>query len=292
MYKCIIINFGVRVLNILLIANEQKDKDFALANEIVNLIGNRANVCVEDNLLNKKISNVHYIPQEKFSEMDVFLVLGGDGTLLSVSKISARLNIPVVGVNLGRLGFLAEIEKSNIKDDIDKLLSGEYQLQERAMLSVKNQENNALALNDIIITRENSLLKILEFDVYLDDEFVDHFMADGVIISTPTGSTAYSLSAGGPIADPSMDIMIITPICPHKMYSRTIIVPGNKKITIKNRSTDDSKAVVAADSQMFVTIKSGESVVISAAKERFKLIKLHGFKFFSALHDKLIKKEN
>lgn len=279
-------------MNILLVANEQKDKGFLLANKIVNLIGNRANVYVEDTQCNRAIENVTYITQKKYKEMDIFLVLGGDGTLLGVSKVASELKIPVVGVNLGRLGFLSEIEKADLCEDLDKLLSEKFDIQERMMLSASlSGKENETALNDIIITRENSLLKILEFDVYLDDEFVDHFMADGIIISTPTGSTAYSLSAGGPIADPSMNIMIITPICPHKMYSRTIIVPNNKKITIKNRSQDDSNAIVAADSKMIGEIKSGEAVIVKAAENSFKLIKLHGFKFFSVLHDKLVKKE-
>jgi len=279
-------------MNILLVVNEQKDKGFALTKEIVDLIGKRAEVFAEECLCGSSVKNVSYIPEEKFKNMDVILVLGGDGTLLGISKTAARLNIPVVGVNLGRLGFLSEIEKDNLKEDLDKLIAGDFKIEERMMLSAKlSDKENECALNDIIITRKNSLLKILEFDVFLDDEFVDHFMADGIIISTPTGSTAYSLSAGGPIADPSMNIMIITPICPHKMYSRTIIVPSNKKITIKNRSQDDSRAIIAADSRMIGEIDSGEAVVVNAAKDSLKLIKLHGFKFFSLLHDKLVKKE-
>ena len=279
-------------MKILLVVNEQKDKDFALANEIVGLIGNRAELFAEKVHTDKNIKNVSYIPEEEYSNMDIILVLGGDGTLLGISKISSKLNIPVVGVNLGRLGFLSEIEKESLKDDLDKLLSGDFKIEDRMMISAKIcDDKNECALNDIIITRENSLPKILEFDVYLDDEFVDHFMADGIIISTPTGSTAYSLSAGGPVADPSMKIMIITPICPHKMYSRTIIVPGDKKITIKNRSQDNSCAIVAADGQLVGKIESEETVVVTESKDDFKLIKLHGFKFFSVLHEKLIKKE-
>ena len=161
------------------------------------------------------------------------------------------------------------------------------------MVSAKLHDTDDIcALNDIIVARGNSLLKILEFDVYLDDEFLDHFKADGIIISTPTGSTAYSLSAGGPIVDPSMDIIIITPICPHKMYSRTIIVSKDKKITVKNCSSDGTTAIVAADSQIVGEISNGEKVVIGEAQNKFKLINLHGFKFFSVLHNKLVKKEN
>lgn len=280
-------------MKILLIANEQKDKDFLLANEIVKIIDNRAEVFAEQKIKNEQLAGVTYIAEEEYKNIDIFLVLGGDGTLLSISKTASKLQKPVVGVNLGRLGFLSEIEKENLKEDIDKLLSEDFKVQERMMLSAEVDDTNDIcALNDIIVARGNSLLKILEFDVYLDDEFVDHFKADGVIVSTPTGSTAYSLSAGGPIVDPSMDIMIITPICPHKMYSRTIIVSKDKRVTVKNRSSDGTTAIVAADSQIVGEISNGETVVIGAAKNNFKLISLHGFKFFSVLHNKLVKKEN
>ena len=283
---------GVICMKILLITNEHKDKDFLLANKIVELIGNRAQVFAEEEIKNNKLSNVSYIGENQYGEMDIFLVLGGDGTFLSISGIASELDIPVVGVNLGRLGFLSEIEKENLAEDIDKLLAEDFKIQERMMLSAEFYGKKATALNDIVVARENSLLKILEFDVYIDDEFVDNFKADGVIISTPTGSTAYSLSAGGPIVDPSMEIMIITPICPHKMYSRTIIVSKDKKVTVKNCSSDDASAIVAADSQIIGEISNGESVVIETSDNNFKLIKLHGFKFFSVLHNKLIKKEN
>lgn len=280
-------------MKILLIANEQKDKDFVLANEIVRIIDSRAQVYAEEKIKTDKLYNVTYISEEFYSQMDIFLVLGGDGTLLSVSKNASCLEIPVIGVNLGRLGFLSEIEKENLKADIDKLLAKDFDIQERMMVSAKLHDTDDIcALNDIIVARGNSLLKILEFDVYLDDEFLDHFKADGIIISTPTGSTAYSLSAGGPIVDPSMDIIIITPICPHKMYSRTIIVSKDKKITVKNCSSDGTTAIVAADSQIVGEISNGEKVVIGEAQNKFKLINLHGFKFFSVLHNKLVKKEN
>ena len=280
-------------MNILLIVNQQKDKNFELANHIIDIIGDRASVYVSEEEKSELLKKVNYISCEEYKSMDLFLVLGGDGTLLSVSKLAAKLKIPVVGVNLGRLGFLSEIERENLESDIEKLLSADFKIQERMMLSAKLYGgDDVLALNDITVARESSFLKILEFDVYLDDEFVDHFKADGIIISTPTGSTAYSLSAGGPIVDPSMDVITITPICPHKMYSRAIVVSGDKKVTVKNRSEDGTKAIIAADSQIVGEILNGDSVIISSSEKRFKLVRLHGFKFFSVLHDKLIKKEN
>lgn len=280
-------------MKILLIVNEQKDRDFVLAEKIINIIGNRAEVYVEEKSKNDKLASSTYIDESEYCKMDIFLVLGGDGTFLSIAETASKLNIPVIGVNLGRLGFLSEIEKENLSADIDKLLSGDFAVQERMMLSAQIDGHEPIsALNDIIVARGNSLLKILEFDVYIDDEFVDHFKADGLIVSTPTGSTAYSLSAGGPIVDPSMDILIITPVCPHKMYSRTIIVSRDKKVTVKNCSSDDTATIVASDSKIVCEIPKGEKVVIGASNESFKLIKLHGFKFFSVLHNKLLKKEN
>ncbi len=280
-------------MKILLIANEQKDKDFALANKIVEMIGSRASVYVEKKLEDKNICGVEFISENEYEEMDLFLVLGGDGTFLSVAKISAELGIPVVGVNLGRLGFLAEIEVENLNDDLDKLLDGKFEIQNRMMIEANLSDGSkAYGLNDIVVARGNSFLKILEFDIFIDDEFVDSFKADGVIVSTPTGSTAYSLSAGGPIVDPSMDIMTITPICPHKMYSRTIIVPSDKKITVKNRSSDSTATIIAADSKNVGEFLKNDSIVIGASEKCFRLVKLHGLKFFSVLHNKLVKKED
>ncbi len=280
-------------MNILLIVNQQKDKNFELANDIIKIIDGRANIYVPENASNDILKGVYYIKECDYKKMDIFLVLGGDGTLLSISKLAAELDIPVIGVNLGRLGFLSEIEKENIKSDIEKLISGDFQIQERMMLEASlNNKKKVNALNDIIFARANSMLKILDFDVYLDDELVDNFKADGVIISTPTGSTAYSLSAGGPIVDPSMNVIIITPICPHKMYSRTIIVSADKKVQIKNCSSDETQTIIAADSEIIGEISKSDSVVIKAAENKFKLIRLHGFKFFGVLHNKLVKKEN
>ena len=280
-------------MKILLIVNEQKDKDFVLTKKIIDIIDNRAEVYIEDKHTNITLAGIAHINSSEYHCMDIFLVLGGDGTFLSIADVASECGIPVVGVNLGRLGFLAEIETNSLCEDIDKLLACDYTTQERMMLSAKiNGKENVYALNDIVIARGNSLLKILEFDVYIDDEFVDHFKADGIIVATPTGSTAYSLSAGGPIVDPSMDIIIITPVCPHKMYSRTIIVSKDKKVTVKNCSSDDTATIMAADSRIVCEIPRGEQVTIGASVNSFKLVNLHGFKFFSVLHNKLLKKEN
>ena len=280
-------------MNILLVVNEQKDSDFKLSNRITSHIGKRANVFVDNEELKKHIENVTYIDEGEYEIIDVFLVLGGDGTLLSVAQKATDVDASVIGVNLGKLGFLAEIEVDALEEGIEKLLSGEYVIENRMMIeAVLNDGHKTQALNDIVITRGNQTLKILGLDVYIDDEYVDDFKADGIIISTPTGSTAYSLSAGGPIVDPSLDSMIITPICPHKMYSRAIMVPPDKTVTVMCKNSQENDALVAADSEISGKITSGEKVVIKKATKTFNLIRFKNYNFFGVLHKKLLKKED
>ncbi|MBR4890630.1 MAG: NAD(+)/NADH kinase [Clostridia bacterium] len=276
-------------MNILLVINEQKDPGYALANRVSEIVGSRARLYT---LEDAEVNNVSKMSYNELKSIDIILVLGGDGTLLSIAKKASEFDIPVVGINLGRLGFLTEIEKNELENGIEKLLSGDYQIEERMMLSASLSDGKTgTALNDIVVTREISSLKILDLDVYIDDEYVDDFKADGIIISTPTGSTAYSLSAGGPIVDPSLESMIITPVCPHKMYSRTIIVPPYKSVTIKCKAEPDNRAVVAADSEILGNLSGDDTAIVKMAVKKFKLIRFKGYKFFGVLHNKLVRKE-
>lgn len=281
------------MLNILLVINEQKDPNGVLANRAAELIGCRAKLFVDERHRGVCVKNAEKISENEYSDMDMILVFGGDGTLLSVAKTAAEHNLPVIGINLGRLGFLAEIESEKMEEGFAKLFAGDYVTEERMMLHAKLLNGReTTALNDIVVTRANSTLKILDLDVFIDDEYVDDFKADGIIIATPTGSTAYSLSAGGPIVDPKLDSMIVTPICPHKMYSRTIIVPPEKTVTVKCRATVDNDAIVAADSEILGKLSGNETVVIQLAQEKFKLIRFTEYQFFGVLHNKLVKKES
>lgn len=280
-------------MKILLVINEQKDSKLTLTNRVVSVIGDRAEMYVVKGDSSLGVPpGVVPIDEHSFSDMDVVLVLGGDGTLLSVAKKASECDIPVIGINLGRLGFLTEIEQENLEEGLGKLLAGDYEIENRMMLMAEIGGEVATALNDVVITRKNSMLKILELDVYIDDEYVDNFKADGVIIATPTGSTAYSLSAGGPIVDPSLDSMIITPVCPHKMYARTIIVPPEKTVWVKCKATVDNDAVVATDSEILGQLSGNEMVSVKIAPKKFRLIRFRGYNFYSALHNKLVKKED
>lgn len=283
---------GEEGLNILLIVNKQKDPGYKIAAEVVACIGDRAEIIIDQDG-RKNITSAIYLEEETaYDKADIILVLGGDGTMLSVAEKASKRNIPVIGINLGRLGFLADIERDELENGLNKLFAGKYVIEERMMLeAVLAGGEKTTAINDVVITRANSFLKILELDVYFDDEYVDDFKADGIIIATPTGSTAYSLSAGGPIVDPSLDMMIVTPICPHKMYSRTLIAPPDKVITIKCKATSRDDAVVAADSTVLGKLRAGETVTVRTSSDTLKLIRLEGAQFFGALQKKLIKKE-
>ncbi len=281
-------------MNILLVVNTQKDPDLLVTKRVIALIGNRAKLYMEESYREYSLENVTYLQADDiYSGVDLVLVLGGDGTILSVAERSANWNKPVLGINLDRLGFLVDIEQNEIEAGLDKLFAGEYILDERVMLRAELAGGkSADALNDIVVTRANSSLKILELDIFIDDEYVDDFKADGIMISTPTGSTAYSLSAGGPIVDPSLESMIVTPICPHKMYSRAIIVPANKTVTVQCKTAADNEAIVAADSQILGELLENDSITIKISPKRLSLIRLQGYQFFGALRKKLLKKES
>ena len=172
-----------------------------------------------------------------YRDSDFIVVLGGDGTFLGAARNAALYDTPILGINLGTLGFLAEVEKRSSLEALQKVLNGEYNIEKRMMLEASvydchNDERKFICLNDIGITR-GSLSRIIDLKIFINDNFVDDYPADGIIISTPTGSTAYSLSAGGPIINPTMELLLLNPICPHSLRSRPIILSKDEIIKIE-----------------------------------------------------------
>lgn len=231
------------------------------------------------------------VSQEEFcNKADIVIVLGGDGTLLRAARFVAGFQIPLLGVNLGYLGFLTEIEQIEIYPFLEKVLAGEYQVEERMMLSATVQRNNEdianfYALNDFVINK-GAFARLITLETYLADELITSYSSDGVIISTPTGSTAYSLSAGGPIVDPSLDVCVITPICPHTLDSRPLVIPPEKiiKVTIRAVRAD---AMLTVDGQHGYHLENHDTVLISKSKHVTSLIKVKGRSFFDILREKL-----
>jgi len=226
---------------------------------------------------------------ELVGNADVLLSLGGDGTLLDTLSLVRDSQIPVVGINFGRLGFLASINKAEINDAIKALINGEYSIDKRSLLSIKSKSglfgDENFALNDITIhRRDDSAMMIIH--AYMNGEFVNSYWADGLIIATPTGSTAYSLSCGGPIILPSAQNFVITPVAPHNLNVRPIIVPDNVTLTfeVEARST---KFLLTCDSRT-ETVDRSVKISINKAKFNINLIRLNNETFLTTLRNKLL----
>ena len=221
-------------------------------------------------------------------------MLGGDGTLLHTALDLVEDNIPILGVNLGTLGFLTALEKEEVYEGLDKLMANQYQIEHRMMLKgvvVKHGEktSEALALNDIIVTR-SGFSRLVETRVYINDVLAGDYAGDGVIVSTPTGSTGYNLSAGGPVVLPETELMAITPICPHSLTARSIVVSPGDKIRIeigRRRKSQPEEALVTYDGQTVVELESGDSIEIHRARQRVHLIKVTDRTFYEILREKL-----
>lgn len=227
--------------------------------------------------------------QELVNQANVLLSLGGDGTLLDTLSLIRNSQIPVIGINFGRLGFLASINKNEIKKAIEALVNGEYSLDKRIILNLESQNSlfgeENFALNDITIhRRDNSAMMIIH--AYMNGEFINSYWADGLIIATPTGSTAYSLSCGGPIILPNAQNFVITPVAPHNLNVRPVIVPDNVVLTfeVEARST---KFLVSCDSRT-ETVDRSVKITVSKANFNVNLIRLNNESYLTTLRNKLL----
>ncbi len=211
------------------------------------------------------------------------IVTGGDGTLLRAARFYAKFNTPVFGINLGRLGFLAQSSSKDIKTSIEKIINKETKCEERLMLSAT--PGKLTALNDIVIKSE-SFSRTARLFVSINGDSVCNYLADGLIVSTPTGSTAYNISAGGPILVPRLNAFIIVPICPHSLNARPLVVPSNEKIEIT--SADNTKRLkISADGQSIYTVPENSKITIKRHKNKARLLLLNDQSFYSVLKQKL-----
>lgn len=224
--------------------------------------------------------------------IDAVVVLGGDGTLLrAVQRVSTE-DTPVLGVNLGSLGFLTEITSDEVEGALLTLMSGDYAYSWRSMLSatvVRGNEHESLVhqgLNDVTIAKASTVSRIVEFTVSVGNRFVSEFRADGLIVSSPTGSTAYNLAAGGPILHPSLDAVVLTPICPHMLSYRPLVIPASTPVRIRVRSST-SPVHVTVDGQWSREVTPSDELVVSMGKRRLKLVTSPARDYFEVLRTKL-----
>jgi len=221
---------------------------------------------------------------------DFAFVFGGDGTILAASRKLNDRQIPLIGVHLGKFGFLAELTLQDINDSLRKICSGEYVVSQRMMLTCKvirsNQViNETVGLNDAVISR-TSLSRLISIKLYVNEKKVTTYSCDGLIVSTPAGTTAHSLSAGGPIVTPDMEAFTITPICPHTLSNRPLVVSGNSKIKMEQIS-ESKEAGLTVDGQVYFDVKAGDRVIIEKAEKNLQLIDTQTRTFYDVLREKL-----
>lgn len=271
-----------------IIANREKDENLRLSCDIADYLEKRGMRC------RIRGAEVDVRAQIREAEAEGILVLGGDGTLLRAARELAGLEIPFLGINLGHLGYLAEIEEQNVHTALDQLMADNYIVEERMMLGGSvwadgKETGHDIALNDIVLNRQGNL-KVVDYDIYVNGEYLYSSTADGIIVSTPTGSTGYSLSAGGPIVSPEASILVLTPICSHALNSRSIVFSGEEKIHIKigeGRHGGMDQACATFDGDNCFQMQSGDYVEIQKAAEVTRIIKINQVSFLQVLREKL-----
>ena len=269
-----------------LIWNPTKTSGFEVARELRDILAERG-LSVTTGITLAHALGAPELAEGSFDECDLLMVLGGDGTLLSALDYALPKNIPMLGINLGRMGFMTEVDPANLRKDVSEVLNGTYTIDSRTLTVAGQNENNFFALNDIVLTRSTPSVRILSLEIEVNGIVVDRISGDGLIVATATGSTAYSLSAGGPIIRPGLDCLVITPICPHTLNTRPVVVSSND--VIKIRVMDDRGGAQAVmDGRKIINVPCGEpGVTILRSELRARFIRLHDRNYFSLLRDKL-----
>lgn len=219
---------------------------------------------------------------------DLLIVCGGDGSILAVARRAAARGVPVMGVNFGQLGFLSEVEAAGLPGALDRVLSGDYEVERRLMLRASWQGQEVDALNDIVVRRESSLA-VVRADVEVDGLKLDHYVADGILVSTPTGASAYALSCGGAIVHPRLTCLSLMAICPHSLRARPVMLAPDQEISVRIEARS-LPAMICADGQDLISMASGESVHIRRAPYDARLIRLDRRDFFAKVHAKLVER--
>lgn len=229
------------------------------------------------------------VPKEIIRQVDIILAFGGDGTILSTARMVGAAGIPILGINLGRLGFLAEIAPGEIIETLIEILAGRYTIVERSLLEARiaNHPNTQkiYSLNDVVIDKAD-LSRMIRVDVHIDDELLNSYRCDGLIVASPTGSTAYSLSAAGPIVEPDVRAIIINPICPHSLSARPVLIADNKEVRV-TAFAETGRLILCGDGQTVQHIPSGSNVFIRKADFCVRWVKCRSKGFYEVLRTKL-----
>ncbi len=258
------------------------------------LLAAGAEVLVDDRLAELGLAGCDPCPaKELASRSDLLIAMGGDGTLLAAARVTAPGGVPVLGVDLGGFGFLAEQEFDRVLAAVSVLLAGEFEIEERLMLSARVMAEGARraefsGLNDAVVSKSDPV-RLVHLDVWVNESFVTQYPADGLIVCTPTGSTAYNLSAGGPLVDPQVECLALTPICAHSLYTRPLVVPATAQVrlALAHERKASPPVTLTVDGQVHRVVAPEEQIVITAAPFRARLVRLGGVGFYGRLREKL-----
>lgn len=275
--------------------NIAKDAEQKTTNEIKNFLRERGKTVTVEIMDEAQIKAEETLKQFGAGEApDIVLVLGGDGTMLRAARDFMNTNIPLLGVNLGSVGYLTEVEKENVIPVLEKLLNGEYEVEERMMLEGIYYQKGAeaghfRALNDISVLKAVPM-QAIGINIFVNGKYLKDYNADGVIVSTPTGSTGYNLSAGGPIVEPGADLLVLTPVSPHTLMTRSIVLSPKDEIRIeliRSENGNEKRAIASADSANTFEMLSGDYIVLKRSEMRTRIVKVSSLSFLEVLSRKL-----
>lgn len=277
---------------IAVIPNSGKDMGLVNTKRLVGFLHTSAEVYM-DEAYRVLGMNVKYVsPSDIYNNADYVIVLGGDGTILQIASDCAKRGIPILGINLGKIGFMTEIELDDMETALQKLLDDDFIIEKRMMIKAEIRKDNEVqfsfhALNDVVVSKSIGE-KLICMELSTDGESVNRYTADGLIIATPTGSTGYSISAGGPVVDPCMKLFVATPICAHMLSVRSAVLSSDKVMKIRLDSEyGGNDAVVTADGDVQCYIKDADEVIITESEYDFELIKIGNQSFYDTLIKKL-----
>ena len=265
--------------------NTTKDKDgktIKYVNDVISKYIDETNISIFKDSIG--IENI------KYKDLDIIIALGGDGTIIGTSRNLNNSNIPILGVNIGNLGFLSSVELVEFENAMKKFFEDDYYVEDRMMLSCtfphRGDPKEYIALNDIVVSK-GTLARVVKYEIHIDNKFYTDFTGDGLIISTPTGSTAYSLSAGGPIIYPNLDVIALTPICPLSLSMRTIVLDGKSAIAVSIKSENES-IFLTLDGQRAIKLNTYEQILVGVSDKKCRLVKFNDYDYFHILRKKII----
>lgn len=280
--------------NICVFPNEEKDKDLKITKLLVDRLKDAgASVMMPEekaDIIGRPSLGID--KEHILNNAELIISVGGDGTFLSVARKVWRYEIPILGINAGNLGFLTEVDKNDIEQVTGLLINGNFKIENRMILETKvvysdeKESEPYFSFNDVVISRR-TISRMINLKIILDDKMVDRFPADGIIISTPTGSTAYSLSAGGPLIEPDLNLMVITPICPHILHARSMVISDKKKVSIAVEDKHINDSMLTIDGQQGIALSNAQKVDIVNSDYTLKVVRLMDKNFYDIVKDKL-----